>query len=117
MSTHAQIGFDMLKKSDNPILQLGATIAHQHHEKWDGNGYPQGLSGENIDIAGRITALADVFDALGSKRCYKEAWPDDEVLSLLKSEKGKHFEPKLIDLLLDNIDEFTALRKDFPDPE
>lgn len=116
MCTHAQIGYDMLKKSENPILQLGATIAHQHHEKWDGSGYPRGLPGESIDIAGRITALADVFDALGSKRCYKEPWPGEEVITLLKEQQGKHFEPKLVDLLLANIDEFNAIRTAFPDP-
>ena len=117
MRGHAEIGYEMLRKSDNPILQLGATIAHQHHEKWDGSGYPQGLAGENIDIAGRITALADVFDALGSRRCYKEPWPSEDVLTLLQNESGKHFEPKLIELLLANIDEFAAVRDRFPDPE
>ena len=116
MCGHAQIGYDMLKKSDNPILQLGATIAHQHHEKWDGSGYPQQLRGEEIDVAGRITALADVFDALGSRRCYKEPWPNNEVLKLLADQRGKHFEPKLIDLLLANIDEFTKIREAYPDP-
>lgn len=117
MKTHAQIGFDMLSKSENPILQMGATIAHQHHERWDGNGYPQGLVGEQIDIAGRITALADVFDALGSNRCYKKAWPDEEVLELIRKQRGRQFDPKLTDLLLDNIDEFVAIRKRFPDPD
>lgn len=117
MRQHAEIGYDMLKKSDNPILQLGATIAHQHHEKWDGTGYPQGLSGTGIDIAGRVTALADVFDALGSNRCYKKAWSNEQIVALVKSESGKHFEPKLVDILLANLSEFTALREDFPDPD
>jgi response regulator RpfG family c-di-GMP phosphodiesterase len=116
MKTHAEIGFDMLNKTDNPILQLGATIAHQHHEKWDGTGYPKGMKGGDIHIAGRITAVADVFDALGSKRCYKEAWHSDDILKLMKDQGGKHFEPKLIDLLLDNAEQFLAVREAFPDP-
>lgn len=116
MKRHAEIGYEMLVKSDNPILQLGAVIAHQHHEKWDGSGYPRGLSGKDIHVAGRITALADVYDALGSNRCYKEAWPSEEVLALLQRERGKHFEPKLVDLLLDNIDQFERIREQHPDP-
>lgn len=116
MQTHAQIGHEMLTKSENPILQLGAVIAHQHHEKWDGTGYPQGLKNENIDIAGRITAVADVFDALGSNRCYKNAWPLPEILSFIESERGKQFDPTLVDILIKNIDEFSALRTQFPDP-
>lgn len=116
MQTHAQIGYEMLNKSGNPILNLGAIIAHQHHEKWDGSGYPRGLKGEQIDIAGRITAVADVFDALGSNRCYKTAWPSQDVLDFLSAQSGSHFEPRLVELLLDNIDKFTQIRKAFPDP-
>lgn len=115
MKTHAEIGYEMLNKSDNPILSLGAKIAHQHHEKWDGTGYPQGLVGHSIDIAGRITAIIDVFDALGSKRCYKEAWPNDEIKALIKQQSGLHFDPSLTSLLLDNIDQFYAIRKAYPD--
>lgn len=117
MKTHARIGYDMLAKSDNPILQLGAVIAHQHHEKWDGSGYPQGLKRENIDIAGRITAVADVFDALGSNRCYKEPWPLKDVMDFIENEKGKQFDPILVDILLKNIDEFAQLRTLYPDPQ
>lgn len=116
MKTHAQIGYDMLSQTDNPILQLGATIAQQHHEKWDGSGYPDGLRGEDIDIAGRITALADVFDALGSSRCYKQAWPGNEILDFIRDERGKHFDPVLVDILLSNIDEFAGIREAYPDP-
>lgn len=115
MQTHAQLGFDILSQSQNEILQLGAVIAQQHHERWDGKGYPAGLEGEDIDIAGRITALADVFDALASERCYKPAWPLDKVLALLKEERGKQFEPKLVDILLEHVDEFIAIRDAFPD--
>ncbi len=116
MQTHARIGFDMLRRTDNPILQLGATIAHQHHEKWNGKGYPGNLKKEEIHIAGRITALADVFDALGSKRCYKEAWPSEEILNLISQERGEHFDPELVDILLNNIEEFSAIRAAYPDP-
>lgn len=117
MLTHAQLGYDILSQSQNEILQLGATLAHQHHERWDGKGYPNGLKGQDIDISGRITALADVFDALASERCYKPAWPLEKVLKLLKEESGHQFEPKLVDILLDHIDEFIAVRDAFPDKE
>lgn len=115
MKTHADIGYQMLAKSENPILLLGATIAHQHHEKWDGSGYPQGIEGEDIHIAGRITAVADVFDALGSKRCYKEAWPPRDIITFLEQNKGTQFDPRLVDLVLQNIDDFAQLREMFPD--
>ena len=115
MKTHAAIGRDILGKSERKILQLGAIIAGQHHERWDGNGYPNGLENEAIHIAGRITALADVFDALGSKRCYKEPWDVDEIVRLIEEESGKHFDPKLVELLLENLDEIMAIRKQFPD--
>ncbi|WP_440055381.1 DUF3369 domain-containing protein [Pseudoalteromonas sp. T1lg65] len=115
MQTHAEQGYEILKKSTNEILQCGAKIAHQHHEKWDGSGYPQGLAGEKIDIVGRITALADVFDALGSSRCYKTAWPLEKTLELLKAERGKHFDPKLVDLFLNNLDRFIEIRDKYPD--
>ncbi|KZN59007.1 DUF3369 domain-containing protein [Pseudoalteromonas luteoviolacea] len=115
MQTHAQLGYEILKNSTNEILQCGATIAHQHHERWDGSGYPQGLSGENIDIVGRITALADVFDALGSKRCYKTAWPLEKVISEIKSQKSKQFDPKLVDLFINNLEQFTLIRDNHPD--
>ncbi|WP_233520585.1 DUF3369 domain-containing protein [Flocculibacter collagenilyticus] len=117
MKTHAQLGYDILSQSQNEILQLGAKIAQQHHEKYDGSGYPLGLKGKHIDIVGRITALADVFDALASSRCYKPAWPLEKVLDLLEKEKGKHFDPELVDILLENLDEFLAIRDAFPDPD
>ncbi|MEJ6475702.1 DUF3369 domain-containing protein [Pseudoalteromonas piscicida] len=115
MQTHAQQGYEILKNSTNEILQCGALIAYQHHEKWDGSGYPQGLKGEQINIVGRITALADVFDALGSERCYKPAWPLEKVIKLLNEENGKQFEPKLIDLFLNNLEQFIEIRDKYPD--
>lgn len=106
MKTHSELGYKMLSVSQRPLLNLAAVIAHQHHEKWDGNGYPCGLKGEEIHIAGRITAIADVFDALSYERCYKPAWEVDRILHLFKEERGRHFDPHLIDLFFDNLDGF-----------
>ncbi|MDD2760843.1 MAG: response regulator [Methylomonas sp.] len=106
MKTHSELGFHMLSVSQRPLLNMAAIIAHQHHEKWDGNGYPRGLKGEEIHIAGRITAIADVFDALSYERCYKPAWEVDRILQLLKEERGTHFDPHLIDLFFNNVDRF-----------
>ena len=110
MDTHAQMGYDMLKMSDRPLLKTAAIVAYEHHEKWDGSGYPNQLKGEEIHIYGRITALADVFDALGSDRCYKKAWNDEKIFNLFKEEKGKHFDPKLIDIFFNNLDQFLEVR-------
>jgi len=110
MQTHANIGFELFRDSEKQLLQTAATIAHQHHEKWDGSGYPRGLSGQDIHIYGRITAIADVFDALGSDRCYKKAWDDERIFQLLKEERGKHFDPDLIDIFFNHLDEFLQIR-------
>jgi PAS domain S-box-containing protein len=115
MKTHSQIGYEMLKTSNKPILQAAAIIAHQHQEKYDGSGYPQGLEGEDIHIFGRITAVADVFDALGSDRVYKKAWKDEQIFTLLENQRGKHFDPVLIDLFFKNLDEFLKIRDTFKD--
>lgn len=109
MKTHSKIGWQILKSSKRDILKTAALIAYEHHEKWDGNGYPRGLSGEEISLCGRITAVADVFDALTQKRVYKEAWPLDKVLELFQEERGKHFEPKLVDLLFENLQEIKKV--------
>jgi response regulator RpfG family c-di-GMP phosphodiesterase len=111
MQSHAEIGYRMLKHSERSILKAAATVAYEHHEKWDGSGYPRGLKGEEIHIYGRITAIADVFDALGSKRVYKEAWPLRKIIDLFEQERGKHFDPKLVDLFLDNLPHFLAARE------
>ena len=111
MKTHAQIGADLLSRFNRPIMQAGAIVAAQHHEKWDGSGYPRGLKGEEIHPFGRITALIDVFDALGSDRCYKPAWPLDQVLDLIRTQSGSHFDPHLVDLLLGDLEEFLAIRE------
>ena len=115
MKTHAQLGYEMLKHSKREILKTASIVAYEHHEKWDGSGYPRGLKEEEIHIFGRITALADVFDALGSNRCYKRAWPLDKLLKLFKEERGKHFEPKLVDILFENLDDFLAIQKKYKD--
>ena len=115
MKTHAQIGADLLGRSDNDVIKMGKIIAGQHHERWEGGGYPNNLKGEDIHIAGRITALADVFDALGCKRCYKEPWPMDEILAEINKQKSKQFDPSLVDLLNENIDEFLKIRDEYPE--
>ena len=115
MKTHSIIGRRVLRKSKRPILQAAEIVAYQHHEKYDGSGYPQGIKGENIHIFGRITALADVFDALGSDRCYKKAWDDEKIFKLFKDEKGKHFDPKLIDLFFEHKDKFLEIRDQYTD--
>lgn len=115
MKTHSTLGFNMLKNSDKPILKTAAIVAHQHHEKWDGTGYPKKLSGEDIHIFGRITAVADVFDALGSDRVYKEAWELDKIFKLFKEERGKHFDPKLVDIFFKHFDEINKIRLKYKD--
>lgn len=115
MDTHAELGFNMIKNSERPLLKAAAIVAYEHHEKWDGTGYPQKKSGEDIHIYGRITAIADVFDALGSDRVYKKAWDDEKILKLFKEERGKHFDPELVDLFFENIDKFFEIRNTFKD--
>lgn len=115
MKTHSVLGFDVLKNSKRPLLQAAAVIAHEHHEKWDGSGYPRALSGETIHIYGRITALADVFDALSCERVYKPAWEMDKIIEFIKSERGKHFDPNLVDMFMDNLDRFIAIAQEYKD--
>ena len=113
MKTHAEIGFDILRESKRKILKAASIVSYTHHEKYDGSGYPNGTVGEKIHIFGRITAIADVFDALGSERVYKEAWDLDKILNLIKEERGKHFDPKLVDTFLSNLDEFLEIKDKF----
>ena len=115
MRKHTVIGYNILKNSKREILKAAAIVARDHHEKWDGSGYPRRIQGKEIHIYGRITAIADVFDALGSDRCYKKAWEDEEIFELLKEQKGKHFDPELIDLFFDNIDKFKEIRNRYKD--
>jgi len=97
MKTHSQIGYDILSKCHSDLFNMAAEIALYHHEKWDGSGYPIGLSGEQIPVSARIVAIADVFDALTMKRPYKEPWTIEKAIQLIKSESGHHFDPKLVD--------------------
>ena len=106
MKTHAQIGYEIFNSSDRSLLKAASLIAIDHHEKWDGTGYPNGKNGEDIHIFGRITAVADVFDALYHNRCYKPAWPIEEIVALFKDQSGLHFDPKLVDLVLNNLDKY-----------
>ncbi len=115
MEQHTQLGYDMLKYSKRPLLLTAATVAYEHHEKYDGTGYPQGLNGEDIHIYGRITAIADVFDALGSDRVYKKAWEDERIFDLFRSERGKHFDPNLVDLFFNNVEEIISVRESYRD--
>jgi response regulator RpfG family c-di-GMP phosphodiesterase len=100
MKTHAQIGASMLSGSDSPLVQLGEEIARTHHERWDGTGYPAALSGEDIPLAGRICAICDVFDALRSRRPYKEPWSFQAAVAEIAAQRGRHFDPRLVDLFL-----------------
>ncbi len=113
MQEHAMAGYNLLAHSDSPMLQMGAVIAATHHEKWDGSGYPQGLKGEEIPLAGRIVALVDVFDALSSKRCYKDAWPIDAVIELIQKESGAHFDPMIVDVFSKNLNTVIQIFHDF----
>jgi response regulator RpfG family c-di-GMP phosphodiesterase len=111
IKTHASLGYEMLKHSSKQVLNAAAVIALQHHEKYDGTGYPSGLKGENIHIYGRITAVADVFDALCSDRVYKKAWELDRVIELLREERGKHFDPAIVDIFLNHVNEFVRIKE------
>jgi response regulator RpfG family c-di-GMP phosphodiesterase len=110
---HTTIGNEILKSSKRRLLKVASIIAHQHHEYYDGSGYPLGLKGEEIHIFGRITCLADVFDALGSHRVYKKEWTMEKIFSYLREQSGKMFDPKLIDLFFENIDEILYIKKSF----
>lgn len=115
METHAELGFHLIKNSKRPLLQAASIVAHQHHEKYNGKGYPRGIKGEHIHIYGRITALADVFDALGSDRVYKKAWDDDRIFKLFKEERGEHFDPKIVDAFFNSLDKILKVREKFKD--
>ena len=115
IKTHSQMGYEMLKHSKRDILKAAAVIAYTHHEKYDGSGYPNKLKGSDIPIEGRITAVSDVFDALGHDRCYKKAWQLEDILELFQKESGKHFDPDLIDLFLENLNKFLVIRDTFKD--
>jgi response regulator RpfG family c-di-GMP phosphodiesterase len=115
MKTHATIGYNMLISSEKTILHMAAVIAKEHHENYDGSGYPDGLAKEGISLQSRIVAVADVFDALGNKRVYKEPWDLKNILEYMKDESGRKFDPDLIDILFDNMDVLSQIRSLYPD--
>ena len=115
MQKHTTIGYNLFASSKADVLKTAAIVAHEHHEKYNGKGYPRGLKGDEIHIYGRIIAVVDVFDALGSERVYKKAWDLDKITTLLIEEKGKHFDPYLVDLFIENIDKFLEIRDKFKD--
>ena len=115
MKTHTTLGYEMLKHSDRRIFKSAADIAYHHHEKWNGTGYPQGLAGEEISLYGRITAIADVFDALASPRVYKKAWDRQKIFDTFVKDSGIHFDPDLCRLFLDHFDEFWEINSRLSD--
>jgi len=122
MKTHPLIGAETLREVDrehpgNSFIKIGIEIAEAHHEKWDGSGYPHGLKGEAIPLPARILALGDVFDALSSRRCYKEAFPNEKVVEIILAGSGQHFDPDVVDAFLEVQDEFVRVRECFKDAE
>lgn len=112
MKTHTIIGANILAYSKVELIQIAEHIALSHHEKWNGRGYPQGLTGEGIHISARIVGLADVFDALISKRPYKDPYPIEKALDIIKKERGKHFDPDVTDVFLEHIDEIAEIKSE-----
>ena len=115
IKTHSSIGYEVLKNSNRAIMRAAAIIAMQHHEHYNGKGYPKGLTGESIHLYGRITAIADVFDALGSDRIYKKAWPLTQIVEYFTNEKGVQFDPVLVDTFLAHLPEFQKISDEFHD--
>ena len=115
VKTHAQLGYEMLRHSGREVMRAAATIAYEHHERYDGKGYPQGKAGEDIHIFGRIAAIADVFDALANDRFYKPAWPLEEVHAYFVQQRGSQFDPRLVDIFLDDFDDFVRILHQYSD--
>jgi putative two-component system response regulator len=115
MQQHPLIGAEILGDCNSSLMKLAKSVSLHHHEKWNGKGYPKGLKGEEIPIEGRIVAIADVFDALTSKRPYKEAWPVEEAMTFIISQSGEHFDPVLVTLLEDNLDKILEIKRRWPD--
>lgn len=117
MRQHPRIGADIIGDDPSPLLRMARRIALEHHEKWDGSGYPHGLSGEAISVEARIVAVADVFDALTSQRPYKPAWPLERAVALLREQSGQHFWPDAVQALLARLDEAWAIRQQWRDDD
>lgn len=112
MKQHTTNAYNLLKTSSRKLFKAAAIIAHEHHEKWNGTGYPRGLKGSDIHIYGRVVAIADVFDALTHSRCYKDAWSNEAALSYIQEQKGKHFDPELVDIFVNNFHTFKQICTD-----
>ncbi|PTT98823.1 two-component system response regulator, partial [Pseudomonas sp. HMWF031] len=118
MKNHPEIGAEIIGDcGDSLLLKVAKSVSLTHHEKWDGSGYPKGLAGEDIPIEGRICAIADVFDALTSKRPYKDAWSIEKTVDFLQSQKGKHFEPRLVDLMIEIMPKILDIKATFRDED
>nr|WP_306220547.1 HD domain-containing phosphohydrolase [Cohnella sp. WQ 127256] len=117
IKSHAKIGHQLLRGSKRELLRAASIVAEQHHEKWDGTGYPLGRKGEEIHIYGRITAVADVFDALSAERVYKAAWTLEEIEKLFHAERGRHFDPELVDVFFAQLPKLLEIRQRFMDTE
>jgi len=115
MKTHTVIGYDILSNSNKPILKIASKIAHEHHEKYDGTGYPRGISGDEIGVYSKIVALADVFDALGTERVYKKKWEWNKIIDYIKEQSGKQFDPRIVDIFLTNLDEIREIQNSLKD--
>jgi putative two-component system response regulator len=115
IKTHAQTGFEMLAGSTSEVVRLGALVAQTHHERWDGNGYPRGLAGEEIPHEGRIAAVADVFDALTTDRVYRPAFPVRSAIDMMQDERATHFDPGMIDAFMGALPEVEAIRRTYRD--
>ncbi len=116
MKTHAEIGAQLLDGGDSELLHLAREVALTHHERWDGSGYPQGLAGEAIPQSGRVCALADVFDALTSARPYKKPWKVEAAIELIQAESGRHFEPRLVSIFVQQVPAILEIHSRFSDP-
>ncbi len=117
MKKHPQIGAEILGDDESDLIALAKVVSLTHHEKWDGSGYPYGLKGEDIPLVGRIVAIADVFDALTSKRPYKDAWPVEDAVAFLNEQKGRHFDPELVDCFIDNLEQILSIKGRFLDED
>jgi putative two-component system response regulator len=115
MRTHAERGAAIIGGNVTGLMQMAARIASSHHEKWDGTGYPGGFAGDSIPIEGRIVAVADVYDALMSRRPYKEPWPQAKVVDYIVEQSDRHFDPEMVTLVLSAMDEFGSIRAELPD--
>ena len=116
MKTHTTIGAKMLEGNSSELLDLARNVALTHHEKWDGSGYPRGLSGKDIPMAGRICAIADVFDALTSQRPYKKPWSVKDALNFIEQGRGVHFDPEIVDVFMASLDEILKIKEKYAEP-